>query len=90
MEVDSLTLGRLISELLIMMFALLSNKKGKLVVGLEFVLFVSTSIANDCGIYNIAELRENYSEIIFMISFLTVGFFSFSSLSEIVGSRSMS
>ena len=73
-----------------MMFALLSNKKGKFVVGLEFVLFVSTSIAHDGGIYNIAELRENYSEIIFMISFLTVGFFSFSSLSEIVGSRSMS
>ena len=57
-----------------MMFALLRNKKRKLMIGVEFVLFVPTVIARDGGRYNIAVIRESHTERIFTRNCLTVRF----------------
>ena len=54
------------------MFALLRNNKIKLMAGVALVLFFPTAIAHNVGIYIIAVLRENHTEIIFMRTCLTV------------------
>ena len=50
LEADYVPLGLLIAELTRMMFALLSNKKRKLMDGVAFLLFVPTKIARHGGI----------------------------------------
>ena len=58
-----------------MMFALMSNMKSKLMVGVVFVLFVPNAIARGGGSYTISVLIEIHSEIIFMRTCLTVRYF---------------
>ena len=58
-----------------MIFALLSNIKSKLMVGVSFYLFVPTAILHNGGIYTITVLRESHSGRIFTITCLAVRFF---------------
>ena len=72
LEVDDIPPGRIISELPIMMFALLINMKRKLIVGVAFFLFVPTAISHNGGRCTIDVLTESHAEIIFMRTCLMV------------------
>ena len=79
LEVDAVPLGRIIAEFPRMIFSSLKKMKRKLMVGVDFVLFVITAIAQNGGSHIIAVLIESCAEIIFMRSCLTVRFFLFKS-----------
>ena len=55
-----------------MMFALLKNIKSKLMTGVAFVLFFSTSVSRDGRSYTISVIIESHAERIFMRKFLIV------------------
>ena len=56
LEVDAIPLGCLIAEFARIMSALLRNKKRKIMVGVEFVLFFFTEIAHGGESWTIAVL----------------------------------
>ena len=72
LEVCAVTLGHLIAEFPRIIFALLRNMKRKLMVGVEFVPFVPTTISNNGERKNITVLRKSHAEIIFMRTCLAV------------------
>ena len=68
-----MALGHLISQLPIIMLALMRNMKSKLMVRVAFILFL-TAISHNGGRQIIAVLRESHAERISMRSCLTVIF----------------